>query len=198
MRVLICRRTIEEAEKTRRLLLESGAHTIALCRSVREIQLSELPSAGADVCIFDCEVPCLLIAPGGKRNGLPGNAQVVESLEELPAALCALADQSLSARQRLQIREELLRLGFKANTRGTRQLGSALEMVLRDENTLDDVLHYVYTPRNIRYAIECAWVRGELSVLQERFGYTIQEEKGKPTNRAFLAQISEHIRLHRA
>ena len=156
-------------------------------------------------------VPCLLIAPGGKRNGLPGNAQVVESLKELPAALCALADQSLSARQRLQIREELLRLGFKANTRGTRQLGSALEIVLRDENTLDDVLHYVYTPlavrekcspacveRNIRYAIECAWVRGELSVLQERFGYTIQEEKGKPTNRAFLAQISEHIRLHRA
>ena len=226
MRVLICRRTTEEAEKTRRLLLESGAHTIALCRSVREIQLSELPSAGADVCIFDCEMPywdgrtlaaavspapCLLIAPGGKRNGLPGNAQVVESLEEIPAALCALADQSLSARQRLRIREELLRLGFKANTRGTRQLGSALEIVLRDENTLDDVLHYVYTPlavrekcspacieRNIRYAIECAWVRGELSVLQERFGYTIQEEKGKPTNRAFLAQISEHIRLHRA
>jgi len=113
MLVLICRRTTEEAEKTRRLLLESGAHTIALCRSVREIQLSELPSAGADVCIFDCEmpywdgrtlaaavspVPCLLIAPGGKRNGLPGNAQVVESLEEIPAALCALADQSLSAR----------------------------------------------------------------------------------------------------
>ena len=84
----------------------------------------------------------------------------------------------------------------------------ALERVLADEAVLCDLKRHVYGPvgeacscsaacveRNLRYAIECAWVRGDLAVLQRRFGYTIDKERGKPTNRAFLAQISEHIRL---
>ena len=39
--------------------------------------------------------------------------------------------------------------------------------------------------RAIRHAIEVAWDRGDVDVLSSYFGYTIQSERGKPTNSEF-------------
>jgi len=36
--------------------------------------------------------------------------------------------------------------------------------------------------RAIRHAIEVAWSRGKLDTLDELFGYTVSNGKGKPTN----------------
>ena len=115
---------------------------------------------------------------------------------------------SCSQRNR-QITDELILLGFRMNTRGARQMHTALSMILHDERKLSNLEDDVYTvisqeyntsascvERNLRYTIERVWTRGNLQVLQERFGYTIDAERGKPTNKAFLAQIAEHIRLH--
>ena len=49
--------------------------------------------------------------------------------------------------------------------------------------------------RAIRHAIEVAWDRGNLEVLQNIFGYTISVEKGKPTNSEFIALIADDLRL---
>lgn len=49
--------------------------------------------------------------------------------------------------------------------------------------------------RAIRHAIEVAWDRGDLDVLNSYFGYTIQNERGKPTNSEFIAMISDNLRL---
>ena len=46
-------------------------------------------------------------------------------------------------------------------------------------------------------ALSFCVARGDLRALQSRFGYTVEAERGKPTNRAFLAQICEHLRLRR-
>ena len=35
--------------------------------------------------------------------------------------------------------------------------------------------------RAIRHAIEVAWDRGDLEILQKYFGYTVTSSKGKPT-----------------
>jgi two-component system response regulator (stage 0 sporulation protein A) len=37
--------------------------------------------------------------------------------------------------------------------------------------------------RAIRHAIEVAWDRGDLDVLNSFFGYTVQNQRGKPTKR---------------
>jgi two-component system response regulator (stage 0 sporulation protein A) len=49
--------------------------------------------------------------------------------------------------------------------------------------------------RAIRHAIEVAWSRGKMDTLDELFGYTISNGKGKPTNSEFIALITDKIRL---
>ena len=49
--------------------------------------------------------------------------------------------------------------------------------------------------RAIRHAIETAWDRGDVDVLNSMFGYTINGGKGKPTNSEFIALITDNLRL---
>ena len=49
--------------------------------------------------------------------------------------------------------------------------------------------------RAIRHAIEVAWDRGDVEVLDSFFGYTIHKNKGKPTNSEFIAMIADNLRL---
>lgn len=49
--------------------------------------------------------------------------------------------------------------------------------------------------RAIRHAIELAWDRGDVDILNSYFGYTIRNTKGKPTNSEFIALISDKLRL---
>jgi len=49
--------------------------------------------------------------------------------------------------------------------------------------------------RAIRNAIEVAWLRGNTDVLNEFFGYTINDKKGKPTNAEFVAMIADRVKM---
>ena len=49
--------------------------------------------------------------------------------------------------------------------------------------------------RAIRHAIEVAWDRGDVDILNSYFGYTIHNTRGKPTNSEFVAMISDKLRL---
>lgn len=49
--------------------------------------------------------------------------------------------------------------------------------------------------RAIRHAIEVAWDRGDVDILNSYFGYTIHTSRGKPTNSEFIAMISDKLRL---
>ena len=49
--------------------------------------------------------------------------------------------------------------------------------------------------RAIRHAIEVAWERIKPQAIDKYFGYTININKGKPTNSEFIALISDKLRL---
>ncbi len=49
--------------------------------------------------------------------------------------------------------------------------------------------------RAIRHAIEVSFTRGDIDVLDDLFGYTINNERGKPTNSEFIAMIADKITL---
>lgn len=51
--------------------------------------------------------------------------------------------------------------------------------------------------RAIRHAIEVAWNRGKLETIDALFGYTVQNDKGKPTNSEFIAIIADKLRIER-
>ncbi len=43
--------------------------------------------------------------------------------------------------------------------------------------------------------IELAWDRGNVDLMNRYFGYTINVERGKPTNSEFIAMISDRLRM---
>ena len=99
-------------------------------------------------------------------------------------------------------------LGFPPHIKGYEYIRSAIILVLEDPkkiNMLTKVLYpsiakiYDTTPsrveRAIRNAIEIAFERGNTEVIYELFGYTIRQDKGKPTNLEFIATIVDKIRL---
>lgn len=99
-------------------------------------------------------------------------------------------------------------VGIPAHIKGYRYLRHAIMMVVQDGRIIGEVTKTLYptvarefgttssrVERAIRHAIEVAWDRGDVDVLNSFFGYTIQTCKGKPTNSEFIAMIADHLRL---
>lgn len=99
-------------------------------------------------------------------------------------------------------------IGVPAHIRGYQYLREAIILSVKDNEMISSVTKILYptvaktfktTPsrveRAIRHAIEVAWDRGDVDVLSSYFGYTIQNERGKPTNSEFIAMISDNLKL---
>ena len=99
-------------------------------------------------------------------------------------------------------------VGMPAHIKGYQYVREAIILTIKDATMINAVTKVLYptvarryntTPscveRAIRHAIEVAWNRGDLEVLQRFFGYTISNAKGKPTNSEFIAMIADRIRL---
>lgn len=107
-----------------------------------------------------------------------------------------------------QITEILHTLGIPAHIKGFAYLRCAIGMTLSDPDMINYVTKSLYpsvaktygtttsrVERAIRHAIEVAWDRGDVEVLNRYFGYTISRQRGKPTNSEFIAMISDKLRL---
>ena len=101
-------------------------------------------------------------------------------------------------------------VGVPAHIKGYHYLRDAIAMVVDNMEVLGAVTKELYpaiaeknhtTPsrveRAIRHAIEVAWNRGKIETINALFGYTIQNDKGKPTNSEFIAIIADKLRLER-
>lgn len=108
-----------------------------------------------------------------------------------------------------QIVSDVIRkLGVPAHIKGYCYMREAIIMCIEDPHAIESVTKTLYpdvakkfsttssrVERAIRHAIEVAWTRGDLSYIQEIFGYTVSSEKGKPTNSEFIAMLADAIRL---
>lgn len=99
-------------------------------------------------------------------------------------------------------------IGVPAHIKGYMYLREAITMVVNDMELLSAVTKELYpsiakkynttasrVERAIRHAIEVAWGRGQVEAINKLFGYTINTEKGKPTNSEFIAIIADKLRL---
>jgi two-component system response regulator (stage 0 sporulation protein A) len=99
-------------------------------------------------------------------------------------------------------------VGVPAHIKGYQYLRDAIIMSVTDMEMLNSITKILYptiakrhqtTPsrveRAIRHAIEVAWSRGKMDTIDELFGYTVSNGKGKPTNSEFIAMIADKIRL---
>lgn len=114
------------------------------------------------------------------------------------------SNKSLEARVTNVIHE----IGVPAHIKGYIYLREAILMVIQNMDLLGAVTKELYpniaskyntTPsrveRAIRHAIEIAWTRGKIDTIDKIFGYTVNNNKGKPTNSEFIAMVADKLRL---
>ena len=108
----------------------------------------------------------------------------------------------------LTVTEILHQIGVPAHIKGYQYLRSAIKLSVEDPEMMSSVTKLLYptvakmhgttasrVERAIRHAIEVAWDRGDVDVLSSYFGYTIQSQRGKPTNSEFIAMIADKLKL---
>ncbi|OLZ08526.1 sporulation transcription factor Spo0A [Sulfobacillus thermosulfidooxidans] len=99
-------------------------------------------------------------------------------------------------------------IGIPAHIKGYLYLREAIVMVINRVDLLSGVTKELYpaiaskyktTPsrveRAIRHAIEVAWSRGNVDVINGIFGHTVNRDRGKPTNSEFIAMVADKLRM---
>ena len=108
----------------------------------------------------------------------------------------------------LRVTEILHEIGVPAHIKGYHYLRDSIMMSVERPEIINAVTKQLYpavakkyettssrVERAIRHAIEVAWDRGDIDVLNSYFGYTIHNDRGKPTNSEFIAMIADRLRL---
>lgn len=99
-------------------------------------------------------------------------------------------------------------VGVPAHIKGYQYLRDGIMMAVKDVDIINQITKQLYpdlakkyktTPsrveRAIRHAIEVAWNRGQIESMENIFGYTVNSNRGKPTNSEFIAMIADKLRL---
>lgn len=107
-----------------------------------------------------------------------------------------------------RVTDMLHEMGIPAHIKGYHYLRDAIMMAVDDMDVLNAITKILYptvakkyqttssrVERAIRHAIEVAWSRGRLDTIEELFGYTVSDGKGKPTNSECIAMIADTIQL---
>lgn len=108
----------------------------------------------------------------------------------------------------IKVTQILHEIGVPAHIKGYHYLRDSIIMSVEKPDIINAVTKQLYpsvakkyettssrVERAIRHAIEVAWDRGDIDVLNSYFGYTIHNDRGKPTNSEFIAMISDRLRL---
>ena len=157
---------------------------------IRQMVMQAMEQGAAYFMAKPCEAGSLLERMRqAVRNG--------ETEEESPVALERLVTSIIHE------------VGVPAHIKGYQYLREAIILAVNDDEIMNSVTKLLYptvaktfktTPsrveRAIRHAIEVAWDRGDVDVLNSYFGYTIQNSRGKPTNSEFIAMISDKLKLN--
>ncbi|MBQ6840841.1 MAG: sporulation transcription factor Spo0A [Bacilli bacterium] len=109
----------------------------------------------------------------------------------------------------LEISQILHNLGIPSHIRGYKYIRDGIQIIYNNE-TVSLITKEIYpqiaskyetTPsrveRAIRHAIEVSWIRGDLSLMEDLFGFSVSCDKAKPTNSEFLSTIADRIKMDR-
>ena len=158
----------------------------------------EAANAGADLCMlkpYNMESLCRHITTLAAGRYSPAEPQRADE---------SGADSDIET----QVTRIIHQIGVPAHIKGYQYLRTAILLTIKDSDIINSVTKILYpsvakqyqtttsrVERAIRHAIEVAWDRGDVDTLNSYFGYTIQNNRGKPTNSEFIAMIADNLRL---
>ncbi|NLO89668.1 MAG: sporulation transcription factor Spo0A [Clostridia bacterium] len=119
-----------------------------------------------------------------------------------------ISPRSSKNNMEVEVTNIIHQMGVPAHIKGYQYLRDAILLVIDEVNLLGAVTKELYpmiaekynttssrVERAIRHAIELAWDRGNVDLMNKFFGYTINVERGKPTNSEFIAMIADKLRM---
>ncbi len=131
---------------------------------------------------------------------------IVSRRRAIPAAAMQVEEKTSDIET--QVTQIIHQIGVPAHIKGYQYLRTAILLTVKDSDVINSVTKVLYpsvakkyatttsrVERAIRHAIEVAWDRGDVDTLNSYFGYTIQNNRGKPTNSEFIAMIADNLRL---
>lgn len=111
--------------------------------------------------------------------------------------------------QEVIVTDLLHNLGIPSHIRGYQYIKEGILIVYRNGNNISYITKDVYpevskkfktTPtrveRAIRHAIEISWNRGDINLMEEIFGNSLNINRDKPTNAEYLTTIADRLRLN--
>ncbi len=135
-------------------------------------------------------------------------AELAQRMLQFAVHGTAAAETGKTTGVEIQVTEILHQIGVPAHIKGYHYLRDSIIMAIETPEIINAVTKQLYpsvakryettssrVERAIRHAIEVAWDRGDVDILNSYFGYTIHNTRGKPTNSEFIAMISDKLRL---
>lgn len=108
----------------------------------------------------------------------------------------------------IQVTKLLHALGIPSHIKGYQFIRSAILMVYDNPGLIGGITKELYpdlsvkfntsvqrVERAIRHAIEVSWLRGDIDLMDEIFGHSVDIDKAKPTNSEFIVTIADKLRL---
>ena len=124
-----------------------------------------------------------------------------------PAAAVRASEKSPEEIE-LVVTDIIHQIGVPAHIKGYHYLREAIMLSIESNDYINSITKLLYptvakkfsttssrVERAIRHAIEVAWDRGDVDILNSYFGFTIHNGRGKPTNSEFIAMIADKVRL---
>jgi two-component system response regulator (stage 0 sporulation protein A) len=179
---------------------------------LRQLQMGEAASQSIIISAFCAQRTVAAAAELGVYAFLPKPCNEESLLTHMRQAVLPEADASGEFAPALegQVTAIIHEIGVPAHIKGYQYLREAIMIASEDMEVINAVTKVLYpevakrfstTPsrveRAIRHAIEVAWDRGDLEILQKYFGYTVNSTKGKPTNSEFIAMIADRLQLEK-
>ncbi len=160
----------------------------------------EIMYSGAQVFLVKPFDPEFLVKTVFEKRLANNNLSEVKNIEESADS----ADEDLEC----LVTDIIHQIGIPAHIKGYHFLRYGIMLCVENSEMINCITKLLYptiarkynttssrVERAIRHAIELAWDRGDVDVLDSYFGYTIRSTKGKPTNSEFIALISDKLRL---
>ncbi len=117
--------------------------------------------------------------------------------------------KSISNSIEIEVSNILHELGIPSHLKGYQYIRDGIILMYENEINSTLVTKDIYpeiamkydttssrVERAIRHAIEISWVRGDLKLMEDLFGHSIDFERSKPTNSEFLTTIADRIKLN--
>ncbi len=136
----------------------------------------------------------------------------MESLEKRLLDICYnthIKPSYVSTSVEYEVSSILHELGIPSHLRGYQYIRDGILLMYENDMNTTLVTKDIYpeladkydttssrVERAIRHAIEISWVRGDLKLMENLFGHSIDYEKSKPTNSEFLATIADRLKLN--